>query len=514
MATRNLVIVLGDQLDPESAALGGYERSRDLVWMAEVPEEATHVWSHKARIALFLAAMRHFADALDKRRYRLRYLRLGEHEHTSFSEALRDEIGRERPERLVVVQPGDYRVLRQLSEVARAHGVELELREDRHFLIGLEEFRGWAEGRKSPRLEHFYRFMRRRTGVLMEGNNPVGGRWNLDKQNRHSFAKEGPGVLPAVRPFRADTITREVLDEVENAYPEHPGSLKHFDWPVTPREAEQALDDFVRHRLRGFGPFQDAMWTGEPFLYHSRLSAALNLKLIDPRRVIDAAVRAFDQGEAPLASVEGFVRQILGWREFVRGLYWTCMPGQLKANALRARERLPEFYWTGETEMRCLAETIVQTLDYGYAHHIQRLMVTGLFALLLGVEPRRVHEWYLAVYVDAVEWVELPNTLGMSQFADGGVVGSKPYVASGKYIQRMSDYCAGCRYDPAQATGENACPFTTLYWDFLIRHRDRFENHPRAAMQWRNLGRLNPGKRAAIARRANALRAEFNTLKT
>jgi deoxyribodipyrimidine photolyase-related protein len=514
MALRNLVLVLGDQLDPDSAALDGYERSRDLIWMAELPEEATHVWSHKARIALFLSAMRHFADGLDKRRYRLQYLRLGSHGHTGFADALSAAIEQHRPERIVVVHPGDHRVLGALREVAREHDVELELREDRHFMLGLEEFGTWAADRKTLRLEHFYQHMRQRTGVLMEGREPAGGEWNYDKSNREAFGRGGPGMLPAPSVFRPDTITREVLEDVEDAYPEHPGSLEHFDWPVTPAEAEQALENFVRDRLRDFGPLQDAMWTDQPFLYHSRLSAALNLKLIGPRRVIDAAVHAFEQGEAPLASVEGFVRQILGWREFVRGLYWTYMPEYLEANALGADAPLPDFYWTGETDMHCLAQTIDQTLAHGYAHHIQRLMVTGLFALLLGVEPRRVHEWYLAVYVDAVEWVELPNTLGMSQFADGGVMGSKPYVASGKYIQRMSNYCEHCRYDPAQATGDSACPFTTLYWDFLIRHRDRFENHPRAAMQWRNLNRLNTGKRAAIARRANTLRAELTSLKT
>ncbi len=321
-------------------------------------------------------------------------------------------------------------------------------------------------------------------------------------------------MIPEARSFPPDAIAREVLAEVENVYPNHPGGLEHFNWPVTPSEAEQALDDFVQHRLPEFGPFQDAMWTGEPFLYHSRLSAALNLKLISPAQVLSAAEQAYMRGEASLASVEGFVRQIVGWREVVRGLYWTYMPEYLEANALEADAPLPELYWTGETDIHCLAETIGQTLDHGYAHHIQRLMVTGLFALLLGVHPRRVHDWYLAVYVDAVEWVELPNTIGMSQFADGGVMGSKPYVASGKYIQRMSNYCQHCRYDPAASTGDEACPFTTLYWDFLMRHEDRFRDHPRAALQWRNLKRIDSGKRAAIRRRAKALRTELTTEKT
>lgn len=509
MTTRNLVVVLGDQLDPDSSALDGYDRARDLVWMAELPEESTHVWSHKARIALFLSAMRHYAATLDERGYRLRYLRLGQHAHVSLCDALGAEIERQRPERILVVQPGDFRVLTQLREVARSHDIELDLRDDRHFLCSVDEFAAWAANRKSLRLEHFYRHMRQRTGILMDGSAPVGGRWNYDQSNRRAFGRQGPGMIPRTPVFAVDALSREVLSDVERHYPDHPGSLEHFDWPVTPSQAEQTLEAFVRHRLADFGPFQDVMWTAEPFLYHSRLSAALNLKLISPARVIHAAEQALERHEAPLASVEGFVRQILGWRELVRGLYWTQMPDYLHANALQAHAPLPGFYWTGETDMRCLAETIGQTLDYGYAHHIQRLMVTGLFALLLGVEPRQVHAWYLAVYVDAVEWVELPNVLGMSQFADGGLMASKPYCASGKYIQRMSNYCQRCPYDPGQATGDTACPFTTLYWDFLMRHRDRFQDHPRAALQWRNLDRLSADKLASITERAEAMRAEL-----
>jgi deoxyribodipyrimidine photolyase-related protein len=299
------------------------------------------------------------------------------------------------------------------------------------------------------------------------------------------------------------------MADVEHNFPDHPGSIAHFDWPVTPNDAVTALSDFITQRLPSFGPFQDACWTGEPYLYHSRLSAAMNLKLLSPGSAIEAAVSAFEQGDAPLASVEGFIRQILGWREFVRGIYWRQMPDYLEQNSLDAHQPLPAFYWTGETDMRCLAETIRQTLDYGYAHHIQRLMVTGLFALLLAVEPRQIHAWYLAVYVDAVEWAELPNVFGMSQFADGGLISSKPYTASGKYIQRMSNYCTNCRYDPALSTGNAACPFTTLYWDFLMRHEDRFLSHPRAGMQWRNLKHLTADERKAIRRLAGLLRSRL-----
>ncbi len=506
MSCRNLVIVLGDQLDRSSSALQGFDAERDRVWMAELPEESTHVWSHKARIALFLSAMRHFREDLRDKGYSVRYLELGTHPYEGFGDALDAELTASQPERLIVAQPGDYRVLTTIQDISRKASIPLAVREDEHFLLPLEEFDNWVSKRKEPRLEHFYRFMRRRCGVLMQDGKPRGGRWNYDADNRQHFGREGPGLLPKAPEFTPDELTREVIATVENHFPGHPGSLAHFDWPVTPGEAEHALDDFLTHRLVDFGPLQDAMWTGEPFLYHSRLSAALNLKLLDSRLVISKAEAMLEGQQVPLASVEGFVRQVLGWREFVRGLYWRHMPEYLKMNALGAEMPLPGFYWTGETDMRCMREAIGQTLEYGYAHHIQRLMVTGLFALLLGVKPQHVHEWYLAVYVDAVEWVELPNVLGMSQYADGGLMASKPYTATGKYIQRMSNYCSHCSYNPAEATGDKACPFTTLYWDFLVRHESRFLNHPRAGLQWRSLGRLSNTRRSEIGRGAEQLR--------
>ncbi|NBW44768.1 MAG: cryptochrome/photolyase family protein, partial [Betaproteobacteria bacterium] len=288
--------------------------------------------------------------------------------------------------------------------------------------------------------------------------------------------------------------------------PDHPGSLEQFDWPVTRFQALQVLDEFVAKRLPFFGQYQDAMWTGQAWLYHSHLSAALNLKLLNPQEVVRAAETAYHRGEVPLASTEGFIRQILGWREFVRGIYWTQMPEYSGRNTLNARHRLPAFFWHGETEMVCLRESIHQTLKHGYAHHIQRLMVTGLYTMLLGVDPHDVHRWYLAVYVDAVEWVELPNTLGMSQHADGGVMASKPYAATGKYIQRMSNYCKGCRYDPGVSVGEKACPFTTLYWDFLNRHQATLVKNPRMVMQIKNLSRLDPARLQQIVQQAETHR--------
>ncbi len=508
-SVRNLVVVLGDQLDRGSAAFAGFDATADRVWMAEAREESEHVWSHRARITLFLSAMRHFRQALEAEGLPLTYHALSRHAHDSLSRALAADIERLRPRQVVLVQPGDFRVHSSLTGVVNASPASLDLRSDNHFLCSPDTFMEWAGSRKQLRLENFYREMRKHTGILMEKNRPSGGDWNFDKDNRQRFGKNGPGSLPPWPSFQPDATTRDVIAEVGDAFPKHPGSLTNFDWPVTRADARLALQDFVAFRLASFGPYQDAMWTDQPFLYHSGLAAALNLKLLRPLEVIEAAIEAFERKQAPINSVEGFVRQILGWREYVRGIYWREMPDYLTRNALGAKQPLPQFYWTGETDMACLRNAIGQTLDYGYAHHIQRLMVTGLFALLLGVDPQRLHEWYLAVYIDAVEWVEAPNTIGMSQYADGGLLASKPYVATGKYIKRMSNYCENCRFDPDQAVGENACPFTTLYWDFLERHKSRFARHPRTALQWKNLERLGADEKRAIRTQSGQIRKRF-----
>jgi deoxyribodipyrimidine photolyase-related protein len=388
--------------------------------------------------------------------------------------------------------------------------VPLEILEDHHFFDTPGGFRSWAGGRKGIRLEYYYRNLRKRHEILMtKTGQPEGGDWNFDKQNRGAFGPEGPPrELKAPVGFEPDALTREVIELVDSRFPEHPGDLKTFAWPVTRPAALEALEDFIDHRLPEFGTWQDAMWTNEPWLFHSCLSAALNLKLLSPREVVDRAVEAYHEGRAPINAVEGFVRQILGWLEYVRGIYWWRMPEYAEGNFLEADQPLPEFYWTGETPYACLKDAIGQTFRNGYAHHIQRLMVTGLYALLLGVEPARVHEWYLAAYVDAVEWVELPNTIGMSQFADGGLMASKPYVATGKYIKRMSNYCRHCPANPAAATGADACPFTTLYWDFLDRHRDRLAGNRRLALQFRNLDRKTEDELAAIRERAGQVRGD------
>ncbi len=505
---RHLVLVFGDQLNDDAAVFDDFDRESDAVLMMEVAEEATNVPQHKMRLALFFSAMRHFRQALEDKGLRVHYAALDdERTRGSFAEEVARWVHKTRPDKLIVCKPGDYRVEAAVTETARSMECELESREDRHFLCDLEDFFAHAEERKSLRLENFYRVMRRRHDVLMDGDSPVGGTWNYDQENRESFGADGPGSIKAPRSFRHDDTTRAVLDMVEQRFPDSPGRLDGFDYPVTRKQARAALRDFIEHRLSDFGTYQDAMVTGQPYLYHSRLSCVLNLHLLDPRDAIGAAVGAYENDAAPINAVEGFVRQILGWREFIRGVYWLKMPEYAELNALDADLPMPAFMWSGDTEMNCVRQCVGQLVEHAYTHHIQRLMVLGLIAMLLGVKPYDVHRWHLSMYADAIDWVSLPNVLGMSQFGDGGIVGSKPYAASGNYINKMSDYCADCRFHPKHATGNDACPFTTLYWDFLSRNRQRIRGNRHIGYQLKNLDRKDRGERRAIRERAESLKS-------
>ena len=505
---RHLVIVLGDQLNEDASSFNGFDPTLDAVWMAEVDEESTHVVSAKQRTTIFLSAMRHFALALREKGWHVLYSELdAPNNQGSLAGELEKALTQHQPDTLIMTAPGEWRVLQNLRAVAARHQKVLEVRDDMHFFSTVRDFAAHAANRKQIRLEYFYRELRLKTGILMDGKKPIGGKWNFDADNRGSFGKHGPGALPSPTRFAPDQITQEVIRLVQQRFAHHPGSVDSFAWPVTRPQALLALSEFVAHRLPSFGLYQDAMWEGEVWLYHSHLSSALNLKLLNPREVCEAAAKAYHEGHAPLEAVEGFVRQVLGWREYVRGIYWSHMPNYLELNTSNAQAALPDFYWTGQTDMACLRDAIEQTLKHGYAHHIQRLMVTGLYALLLGVQPKQVHAWYLGVYVDAVEWVELPNTLGMSQFADGGLMASKPYVASGKYIDRMSNHCKGCKFNPAESTGDKACPFTTLYWDYLNTHADTLAKNPRMLMQLKNLHRLTDEYKLLIAAQAQKHRS-------
>jgi deoxyribodipyrimidine photolyase-related protein len=496
-----LRFVLGDQLDRDISSLTGLDAKRDVVLMVEVADETTYAPHHPKKIVLILSAMRHFAAELRAEGVTVDYVTLDGPANTgSFAGELSRAVARHGADTVIVTEPGEWRVEQDMRAWNGAVGAAVEIRADDRFLCTRAAFASWAEGRKQLRMELFYREMRKRTGVLMDGDQPVGGQWNFDKDNRKALPK---GLTaPDFEGFDPDEITAEVLDLVGRRFANHFGDLDGFRFPVTRDQALRVLDRFVDTCLARFGDYQDAMAVSQPFLFHSLIAPALNIGLLRPREVIDRVEAAYQDGRAPLNAVEGFIRQILGWREYVRGIYWLKMPDYRETNAFGADRPLPGFYWSGETEMRCLAEAIGQTRREAYAHHIQRLMVTGCFALLIGADPDAVNEWYLAVYADAFEWVQLPNTHGMVLHADGGYLGSKPYAASGKYIDRMSDYCGQCRYNVKETVGETACPFNALYWHFLERHGDRLRANPRMGMIYRTWDRFDDGKRRAILSRA------------
>ena len=488
-----LRLVLGDQLSEGLSSLSDLELQADVVLMAEVIEEVTYVKHHKRKVAFLFSAMRHFAETLRAGGVTVDYVRLDDPENSgSFSGEVARAASRHQVDRLVVTEPGEHRVLQAMRDWQSELGIPVEIRGDDRFLCPPEIFADWAEGRKQLRMDFFYREMRRRHDVLMENGEPVGGKWNYDADNR-----EPPDlslVVPKPLNFPADQITSDVLALVEERCADHFGDLADFGFAVTRAQALEVLDHFIVERLPLFGTYQDAMIEDEPWMYHSHIGFYLNAGLILPIEAVRAAEAAWATGHAPLNAVEGFIRQILGWREFIRGIYWLKMPDYASMNFLEAGRDLPSFYWTGATEMNCMRQSIDQTRRYAYAHHIQRLMVLGNFALLAGLDPRQVNEWYLVVYADAYEWVELPNVSGMVLFADGGYLASKPYAAGGAYISRMSNYCANCSYRVAKKTGEGACPFNYLYWDFLIRNRERLGGNARLGMMYKSLDRMAPDR--------------------
>ena len=500
-----LRLVLGDQLDHAIAALENAEPARDVVVMAELWDEATYVRHHKTKIAFIFSAMRHFAADLECNGFTVCYTKLDDADNThSITGELARAIEQYTPEKVIATEPGEYRLYQALSHWAEQQDIDVELRADNRFFATHGDFRRWADdGRKSLRMEYFYREMRKRTGFLMrDDGQPVGDQWNFDAENRKSLPD---GLIPPVPPeFTPDSVTQEVLKLVEAHFGDHFGDLHPFTLAVTRDQALQALDHFINERLPLFGDYQDAMKQGRPYLYHSLLSTYINAGLLRPYEVCAAAQKAYESGSAPLNAVEGFIRQILGWREFIRGIYWYYMPDYAAMNALDAHRRLPSFYWTGETDMNCLRQCVTETRKNAYAHHIQRLMVLGNFALLAGINPKYVNEWYLIVYADAYEWVEMPNVTGMILYADGGIFASKTYAASGSYIKKMSDYCKNCVYNVSQKTGKKACPFNYLYWDFVKRNEDKLRGNHRMTMIYKTLDRMDDDKVRAMRTQAQA----------
>jgi deoxyribodipyrimidine photolyase-related protein len=485
-----LIFVLGDQLSPLISSLVGADRQNDTVFLCEVIAEATYVGHHKKKIAFIFSAMRHFAEELREDGYQVLYTRIVDPENAgSFSGELKRAITRVAPASICVTEPGEWRVKTEMGRWADDLEIAVDIRTDTRFLATHDEFAQWAHGRKSLTMEYFYRDMRRKTGLLMNGDEPVGGRWNFDAENRQPA---NPDLLrPKHLAFRPDEITKDVISTVERLFPDNFGKLDRFGFAVTRPQAEEVLQSFVADFLPNFGATQDAMLQDDRNLNHSLLSFYINNGLLDPLDVCRAVERAYLEGHAPLNAVEGFIRQIIGWREYMRGIYWLAGPDYVESNFFENTRPLPSFYWTGKTSMNCLATVITETIDHAYAHHIQRLMITGNFALLAGINPKAVHQWYLEVYADAYEWVELPNVVGMSQFADGGFLGTKPYAASGNYINRMSDYCSTCQFDPKQRVGTKACPFNALYWDFLARNQKKLRENRRLAQPyatWSKMG--------------------------
>ncbi|MEM7664759.1 MAG: cryptochrome/photolyase family protein [Pseudomonadota bacterium] len=499
-----LLPILGDQLTRTLSSLRGRTKDDTVILMMEVWDEATYVKHHKQKIVLIFSAMRHFAAELREAGWTVDYVHLTDADNSgSFTGEVARAIERHDPREIHVTEASEWRVQQALEEWPDKFACPVEIFPDDRFLCSHQQFRDWAEGRKHLTMEHFYREMRKRTGLLMTGDGkPKGGDWNYDKDNREP--PKGEMDAPPAPKFEADDITREVIDLVEDKFGEHFGNLDSFEWPVTSDEAERAADAFFAERIEKFGPYQDAMVHGSDDLYHSMLSTSINCGLLDPLKLCERAEQAYEDGKAPLNSVEGFIRQIIGWREYIRGFYWLHMPELETANELEATRPLPEFFWTGETDMRCLSDCIRSTHDNAHAQHIQRLMVLGNFCLLAGINPIEVQDWYLAVYADAYQWVELPNVSSMILYADGGKLATKPYAASGNYINKMSDYCKGCTYSVSKKTGEGACPFNPLYWHFMDRRRDRLESNHRIGRIFATWDRMDDHKKQAYLDSADA----------
>ena len=495
-----LILVLGDQLSLNNAALKAADKDTDIVVMAEVRGEGTYVPHHPKKIALILAAMRKFAAKLRSMGWTVDYSELDDTQNaqTIVGELLRRADTRGTSQ-VIATEPGEWRLIEALQSAP----LDVTILEDDRFIASHALFEDWAEGRKALRMEYFYREMRRKTGLLMEGDKPVGGQWNYDAENR----KPPPEGIDFAGPmqFAPDAITQDVLALVSASYGDHFGDLDPF-WLATDHDqARAAARHFVAEALPKFGDFQDAMLDNNRYLYHAFVSAYINIGLLDPLEMCEMVAEAYAAGGVPLNAAEGFIRQIIGWREYMRGIYYREGPEYPSRNVLDAQRDLPAFFWGGETKMRCIAKAVGQTQSEAYAHHIQRLMVTGNFALLAGIAPAQVSAWYLAVYVDAFEWVEAPNVVGMSQFADGGIIASKPYVSSGAYINRMSDHCKACAYKVAAKMGPDACPFNLLYWDFLIRHRARFSNNARMGNMYRTWDRMDETRRETVLSEAQDL---------
>lgn len=514
---KTLRLILGDQLN---AAHSWYREKDDstLYVMAELPQEVGYVKHHVQKIAAFFVAIEGFANALERAGHKVMHLKLAESaEFNGLPDLLIKLSQRFHIDTFEYQQPDEFRLAKQIAELDFGPTtISINCVDSEHFILPFAELDQHFKTGKASRMEAFYRKMRQRHNILMDGEKPLGGQWNYDAENRGKLKAADLNNIP--EPLVFDNDYGDLLDQLNTHDVSHFGEIgSSVIWPTNRKQALELLDYFCEYALPNFGRFQDAMTKNSPHawsLYHCRLSFALNAKIVSPLQVVERAITEFEARpeEISLAQIEGFVRQIIGWREFVRGIYWANMPAYANANELAATRDLPAYFWSGDTDMACMQQSLRQSLDYAYAHHIQRLMVIGNFCLLTGLDPSQVDEWYLGVYIDAIEWVEMPNTRGMSQFADGGLIASKPYAASGAYINRMSDYCKGCRYSVKEKVGDDACPFNSLYWHFMQRHKDKFGKNARMGMVYRNLEKMDADLRSDTLARADWVLANLENL--
>lgn len=504
-----LRFILGDQLSHDISALSDLNKENDVVFMCEVVEEITYVKHHKQKIILVLSAMRHFADELKAKGVRVHYVKLTDPDNSgSFISEFKRALAIYQPQRVILTEPSEFRVAKMVRQWQADAECEIQVLPDQRFLCTHAEFASWAKTNKQLRMEYFYREMRKKYHILIdEDEKPIGGKWNFDKENRSPLKDKIS--IPARKSFSPDPITQDVIALVNERFHDHFGASENFSWAVTRADALIALDEFIKKFLPVFGDYQDAMQLNEVYLFHSVLSPYINIGLLLPLEICQKAEAAYQKGRAPINAVEGFIRQIIGWREYVRGVYWLKMPEYAEQNYFDAHKKLPGLYWGAKTNMNCMREVVRQTHEYAYSHHIQRLMVTGNFALLAGLDPKEVCEWYLIVYADAFDWVELPNTLGMALYGDGGVLGSKPYAASGKYIHRMSNFCQGCQYDPAESVGDTACPFNYLYWHFMDKNQKLLRKNQRLTYTYANWDKMSEQKKQAILEQAEVFLDEL-----
>ena len=509
---KTLRLLLGDQLNSEHSWFDEVNPNVMYV-MAEMRQETDYVKHHIQKVVVFFLSMRNFSEELINKGHQVVYYKISDSNNPhNLEQLILDLVENNKIEQFEYQFPDEYRLDEQLKAIREKLPIPTKAVDSEHFYTSRNELADFFKGKKQLLMESFYRMMRKKHDVLMVGEQPLDGKWNFDHNNRNQYKNE----VPIPFPLEFHQNVSEIITEIESQNITTFGSIdaENFNWPTSRNESLQLIDYFCEHLLAHFGTYQDSLFSGHKFLFHSRLSFAMNSKMISPKEVVDAVISYYYQNQdtIELAQVEGFVRQIIGWREYVRGIYWKEMPNYAQMNALENYNPLPDFFWTGKTKMKCMQHSISQSLSEAYAHHIQRLMVIGNFSLLAQLHPDEVDAWYLGVYIDAIEWVEIPNTRGMSQYADGGIVATKPYVSSGSYINKMSNYCGSCHYKVKEKLGEKACPFNSLYWHFLDEKKQHFANNQRMSMMLALLRKMKPEELAATKEKAISILEDINNL--